>query len=87
MTLRGHVACVRREKPTPYNPCQDLVELARICARNARLPETTKAASSELWNMAKEYRERAAQRQSSRYRTAARILDPAVCGMIGVRHE
>jgi len=61
MTLRGHVACVRREKPTPYSPCQDLVELARICARNARLPETTKTASSELWNMAKEYRKRAAQ--------------------------
>jgi hypothetical protein len=40
---------------------EDLLELARICARNARLPGTTRAVAAELWKMAKDYQARAAQ--------------------------
>ena len=34
--------------------CEDLVELARMCARNARI-KTSKDVADELWRMAKEY--------------------------------
>ena len=34
--------------------CEDLVELARMCARNARIT-TSKDVADELWRMAKEY--------------------------------
>ncbi len=40
--------------------CEELAELARICARNARLA-TSKAVASELWRMAKEYQAKAAK--------------------------
>ena len=39
---------------------QDLVELARMCARNARIT-TNRDVADELWRMAKEYQAKAAE--------------------------
>jgi hypothetical protein len=39
---------------------EDLVELARMCARNARIT-TTREVADELWRMAKEYQAQAAE--------------------------
>ena len=39
----------------------DLAELARICARNARKATGSKVVSAELWRMATEYQARAAK--------------------------
>ncbi len=39
----------------------DLAELARICARNARTVTGSKVVAAELWRMATEYQARAAQ--------------------------
>jgi hypothetical protein len=47
-----------------YQTYDELLELARICARNARLPMTTKVVAAELWKMAKDYQARAAQLDS-----------------------
>ena len=38
----------------------DLVELARLCARNSRIA-TSRDVADELWRMAKEYQEMAAK--------------------------
>lgn len=38
----------------------DLVELARLCARNSRIA-TSRDVAEELWRMAKEYQEQAAK--------------------------
>ena len=38
---------------------EDLVELARLCVRNARIT-TDREVADELWRMAKEYQARAA---------------------------
>jgi len=38
---------------------EDLVELARLCARNARIT-TNREVADELWRMAKEYQAKAA---------------------------
>jgi hypothetical protein len=38
----------------------DLVELANICARKARLQLTSKQVAAELWKLATEYQTRAA---------------------------
>jgi len=40
-------------------PRHELVELAGICARNAQLATSTEV-SRELWKMAREYRQKAA---------------------------
>lgn len=42
---------------------EELVELARVCARNAR-NTTTPAVAAELWKMAKEYQRLAAERDN-----------------------
>jgi hypothetical protein len=42
----------------------DLAELARICARNARKAIRSEVVAAELWRMAKEYQARAAQLDS-----------------------
>jgi hypothetical protein len=39
---------------------EDLVELARMCARNARIT-TSRDVADELWRMAKEYQAQAAE--------------------------
>jgi hypothetical protein len=39
---------------------EDLVELARMCARNARIM-TSRDVADELWRMAKEYQAQAAE--------------------------
>ena len=39
---------------------EDLVELARMCARDARIT-TTREVADELWRMAKEYQAQAAE--------------------------
>jgi hypothetical protein len=39
---------------------EDLVELARLCARNSRIA-TSRDVADELWRMAKEYQEMAAK--------------------------
>ena len=42
----------------------DLAELARICARNARKAIRSEVVAAELWKMATEYQVRAAQLDS-----------------------
>jgi hypothetical protein len=39
----------------------DIVELANICARNARPQLTSKQVAAELWKLATEYQTRAAR--------------------------
>jgi hypothetical protein len=46
---------------------EDLVELARMCARNARIT-TTREVADELWRMAKEYKAQAAEMGDDRVR-------------------
>jgi hypothetical protein len=43
----------------------DLVELARICAKNS-YAANTKEVAAELWKMAREYQERAAKLDSGK---------------------
>jgi hypothetical protein len=47
-------------------PRHELVELAQICARNAQIA-TSKEVALELWKMAREYRQKAADLDRGRH--------------------
>ena len=49
----------RKGRPAMLN-YDDLVELARLCARNSRIA-TSRDVADELWRMAKEYQQMAAK--------------------------
>jgi hypothetical protein len=49
----------KKGRPAMLN-YDDLVELARLCARNSRIA-TSRDVADELWRMAKEYQEQAAK--------------------------
>ena len=47
-------------------PRHELVDLARICAKNAQIA-TTKEVARELWKMAQEYRQKVADLDHGRH--------------------
>jgi len=49
-----------------WMPRHELVELAEICARNAQIA-TSKEVARELWKMAHEYRQKAADLDHGRH--------------------